>query len=43
MTGERSHVKRFVDWVDRSPRKGWYFAALLFLNYVWDVAGHWPL
>lgn len=39
----RDRVKSLGEWIDHSPRKGWYFATLLFLNYVWDVTGHWPL
>lgn len=39
----RKHVNRTIDWMDCSPRKGWYLAVLLILNFVWDVAGHWPL
>jgi hypothetical protein len=43
----REHVKsrlnKTIDWMDCSPRKGWYIAVLLFLNYVWDICGHWPL
>lgn len=39
----RSRVKRVMDFVDSSPRKGWYIAVLLMLNYAWDATGHWPL
>lgn len=29
--------RRCLDWVDSYPRTGWYFAALLALNFIIDA------
>lgn len=34
---------RLIDWIDCRPRTMAYLAFMLFVNFVWDALGHWPL